>query len=296
MNEYRRLSEMAWPGAAVAFTAATLFVLPCLASDSPAEENEHQPLAATSSLSYWDEGEPRAFLAERTVLGLGYGRVSADVGYGRPFWQWFGLETTGQLTLDSLSAQTGIKAAWMVAEGMFTLRRTYSFVHRALPRKTQVSSDDLRRKGAPGAGYTAIDAGLWGCVPYGRWLGTWELAWVRPLTLNPNELVLEEIQRVVVGSGGVWSGKLGFNVALSERKRAFVGAMGEYLGMVGRHPGTVLRAGPAFWVGITEHTELGGALTWPLHGPDELGFMTGMYGAIGVQYQFASGEPRWHFP
>jgi hypothetical protein len=127
-------------------------------------------------------------------------------------------------------------------------------------------------------------------------MGAWELDWVKPVTLTPGEIVLEEIQRVVVGRGGLWSGKLGLTVAPNRHKRMYFGGMAEAFTLVGRDPKMVYRAGPAFWVGLTEHTELGGYLTWPFYGPDHLGFMTGMYGAIGLQYQIATGEPRPGLP
>lgn len=260
---------------------------------SSALGDESEPMLPST---YWAKGEPRAFVTARAVLGTAYGRAAASAGYGRPYWQWIGLDGVSTLTMDSHSAQAGVRGNYMAVEGMFTLRHTYSFAHRSQRHATSFTDSMLERNGVRGAEYVALDAGAWGCIPYGSWLGAWEFDWVRPLSLGADERVLEEIQRVVIGPDGVWSIKLGLSLALSQSKRSYVGLMVEYLDLVGRQPGDVYRAGPTFWLAVTEHTEIGGYLTWPIYGPDRLGPLTGMYGAIGVQYQMASGEPRWRLP
>lgn len=288
----------ALPSAIAPAVAALIGVSPCrAATPATSEENEaKRGFPAETFPIYWAEGEPRSFIAARGIAGLGYGRAAVDVGYGMPYWKWIGLDAAGILTLDSLSGQAGLRGSWMIAEGFLTVRRTASLTHRAVGAAREVSSETLERNGASGAAYTVIDADLWGCIPFGRFLATWELAWVRPLSLSPGQLVLEEIQRVVVGPEGVVTPKVGINFALTERKKAYLGGMAEYLRLSGRAAGNVYRLGPAFWWGLTDHLELGGYLTWPVHSPDSLGFMTGMYGSLGLQYQFASGEPRPQFP
>jgi len=286
--------------ARVACRVVSAFILAIpIASASASVSEPTAPKASeppTEAPSYWAEGEPRAFVGARGIAGTGYGRVGGSAGYGLPNWQWIGVDSMATLTIDAVMAQAGLRGSFMIIDGMFTLRQTYSFSHRAIGTADRVIDGLIARDGVPGAEYLAIDAGLSGLLPYERLMGTWELSWVRPLSLRANELVLEEIQHVMIGPGGVWSLKLGLNVALTARKRAYLGAMGEYLHLVGRDEPSVYRLGPALWIGLTDHTEIGGVLTWPLHSPDQLGFLNGMYGAIGIQYQFATGEPRLAFP
>jgi hypothetical protein len=245
---------------------------------------------------YWSEGEPRWFVSGRSLLGLGYGRAALDTGYGKPHFVWTGFEVLGCISPQFGSLQAGLVASALIANLAIHYRTTHSFSHHRVDRADHVSSADLEGSARPLAAYSGIDASLWGFVPYRRFLLLWEVTWVRPTSLSQQELVLEEIQRVVIGRHGVFSTKLGSLFALSSTNNWYVGAFADQLTLLGRSNDFVLRFGPAMWAQLTDHLEIAVIVAAPVISPDDLDLLTGTYGTAALVYRFASQEPRSAFP
>ncbi|MGC4067029.1 MAG: hypothetical protein QM784_20810 [Polyangiaceae bacterium] len=144
------------------------------------------------SSPYWSRGAPRLFLSGRLVPGLGFGRLALNAGYGQPHWLWAGPEIIGVVTPYYSAAQAGVHLSAIIVDGLFTWRRTYSFSHGTLPNDASVSSNDLKRWKSPHVDYDAIDASLWGFVPYRRFLFAWEATWVKPLGIARDDLIYEK--------------------------------------------------------------------------------------------------------
>ena len=228
--------------------------------------------------------------------GLGYGRFALTTGYGKPHWLWAGVEGLGTLTPMYTAAQAGLHLSAVIADLMITVRRTYSFGHSFIPTADSVGSDDLAQANQPNAKSTVLDANLWGFLPCGRWLLTWELTYVRPFDQLPSMLLYEEVQRAVITKDGVVTSKLGPMMNLSTTSQIYIGVLAEHLSLLGRRDSLLLRIGPNVWVELSRHWNLFGYLTWPVRGPDHLGAWSGMYGAAGFLYRFATGEPRGRLP
>jgi len=239
---------------------------------------------------YWRVGPARPFISGRAIPGFGYGRFALTTGYGKPHWMWAGAEGLATLTPMYAAVQAGLHLSAVVADLMITVRRTYAFDHTLIPLADSVGSDDLKQANQPTAKSTVIDASLWGFLPYGRWLLTWELTCVRPLGQSSSMLLYEEIQRAVIARDGVVTSKLGPMVNLSGAGQIYVGVLAEHLSLLGRDDSLVFRMGPNVWIQLSNHWDLFGYCTWPVHGPDHLGAWSGMYGAGGFLYRFATGE------
>ena len=254
------------------------------------------PAEMASPAPYWSFGPARPFLSGRAIPGLGYGRFALTIGYGKPHWMWAGAEALATLTPIYSALQAGLHMSAVLADIMLTVRRTYAFGHTLIPMADSVGSADLKQAEQPTAKSTVIDASLWGLLPYGRWLLTWELTYVRPLGQSTSLLLYEEIQRAVIASDGVVTSKLGPMVNLSAAGQIYVGVLAEHLSLLGRTDSLVFRIGPNVWVQLSNHWDLFGYCSWPVHGPDHLGAWSGMYGAGGFMYRFATGEALGRLP
>jgi len=244
----------------------------------------------------WSEGSARPFISGRAIPGFGYGRFALTAGYGKPHWLWAGAEGIATVTPMYAAVQAGLHVSAVVVDLMITVRRTYAFDHTLIPTADSLDSADLKQANQPAVKSTVIDASLWGFVPYGRWLLTWELTYVRPLGQDSSMLLYEEVQRAVIASDGVVTSKLGPMMNLSASGQVYVGVLAEHLSLLGRRDSLVFRIGPNVWIQLSRQWNLFGYCTWPVQGPDHLGAWSGMYGAGGFLYRFATGESRGHAP
>lgn len=285
----------------MACAIASCCIRPCAAESNRAAQGTGAQLALPAtrapevpevhSLPYWSHGEARVFASGRAVAGLGLGRVALNSGYGKPHWLWVGPEMIGAISLYSGSVQAGVHASAVVVDAMVTLRRSYSFSHGRVSDRATVTSRDLHASDASTSRYDCWDMSVWGFVPWRRLLVGWELTYARPISVASGELLYEEVQRAVIGQSGVWTTKLGPMLQPWTTKRYYAGLLAEQLTLVGRSRSIVLRLGPSVWLSLADHWDLYGYLTWPIHGPDALGFWDGMYGSVGVMYRFATGVP-----
>jgi hypothetical protein len=243
-------------------------------------------------MPYWSQGPARPFVSGRVVPGLGFARLALAAGYGKPHWLWAGLEGIGTLTIDCAAAQAGLHLSAVLIDLSVIVRRTAAFEHTFIPVRDSVRSRDLEQANQAGAKSNVVEASLSGALPYGRWLLTWELTYVRPLGQSSSLLLYEEIQRIPITSRGVVTSKLGPMVNLSTGRQFYLGMLAEHLSLLGRNDGLVFRIGPSAWIELSRHWNLFGYVTWPVNGPDHLGAWNGGYGGAGLLYQFATGESR----
>ena len=109
-------------------------------------------------------------------------------------------------------------------------------------------------------------------------------------------LLYEEVQRAVVTRDGVITSKLGPMVNVSSAGQIYVGILAEHLSLLGREDPLLFRMGPNLWAQVSRHWDFFAYASWPVHGPDHLGAWSGMYGAGGFLYRFATGEPQGRTP
>ena len=280
----KSFGRLAWPIACWLCATSTALAFAANENTSPPPAKPSPPAPT------WSLGSVRPFLSGRAIAGFGYGRLALTAGYGKPHWLWVGVEGLAMITPMYTSVQSGLHASGVIADLMVTVRRTYAFDHTLIPMAHSIGSDDLEQAHQPAAQSTALDASVWGFLPYGRWLVTWELTYVRPFGQDPSMLLYEEIQRAVVTREGVVTSKIGPMVNLSTAGQIYVGILAEHLSLLGRADPLVFRIGPNLWFQLSRKWNLYGYAAWPVHGPDHLGAWSGMYGAAGFLYRFATGE------
>jgi len=277
-------------------TLSTLHAAISYAADAPRPDSNVEGHAAaapaSSNLPYWAYGNTRLFLSGRAVGGLGFARLALNAGYGKPHWFWAGPEVILAVTPDYLSGQGGLHLSAFVADLTISFRRTSPFQHNWLNVADSIQYSELSRGTGRRATPTLLDASLWGFIPYGQLLLTWELTYVKPFAQSNANLLYEEIQHVVITKDGVLTTKLGPMLAPFESKRFYLGALAEHLSMFGRTNPLAFRVGPSVWARLTDHAEFALYLTLPVKSPDSLGLWGGMYGSVAVVYRFATQEQQ----
>lgn len=182
----------------------------------------------------------------------------------------------------------------VLAEFTLALRRSYAFSDTFIPAADSVRAGDLDQPNRPAARSTTIDASLWGFIPYRRLLLTWKLTYVRPLGQSASALHFEEAQRVVVSREGLVTSKLGPMVRPMKSHELYAGFLVEHFSLLGRSDSLVFRIRPSFWANLSDHWDLFGCLTWPVHGPDHLGVYASPCGTIAAVYRFATHDSQSH--
>src|SRR4051812_33081801 len=77
-------------------------------------------------LSYWDQGNPRAFVSGRLELGL-YVKQQIAVGYGQPNWFSVSAEAFGISTFSFGGGYAGIRGSLPFLDLRLGTRYTYSY-------------------------------------------------------------------------------------------------------------------------------------------------------------------------
>src|SRR5712692_1144358 len=115
-------------------------------------------------LDYWEKGRPRAFVALQPAVGLGYGQLTAQAGWGRPSWIWGGAEGLAFLSPSFVAASGGVKLDLLAITLRAGVRRTFSISHGLLPEANAHSIDEFN-SASPRAAYTTLELELSGGVP-----------------------------------------------------------------------------------------------------------------------------------
>jgi hypothetical protein len=269
---------------------------PARPSSPPTEQNRGiQAEQPDPNQPYFSQSKPRWFFSSRALVGLGFGRLTLNSGYGKPHFIWAGPEFSSALSPEFAALFAGAHVSIALIDLEVFARRTYPFTRGRITDTRTVTSEQLEGSDTRPPNDT-LDATLSGVVPYRALLGCWETTYIRPLHLDDEELVYDEMQRIVVGSRGLLTLKLAPMFRVLPRDRLYVGVMVEYLSLLGRDDPTTLRVGPTFWSKLTNHLELGSYLTWPVVGSDRLDVLDSTFGTIALVYKFATGDPWSHFP
>jgi hypothetical protein len=230
----------------------------------------------------WKDGARRTFVAGELAGGL-VAKAQVMVGRGRPHWSWVGAEALALSTVEFGALYAGARARLPFLDVTLGARRTRSYVHprlAAMPAHATIDGDGAAR-------VTSLDASALAYAPApAGYLMLWGDL-VRPLGIDGGEHVFEEMQRAVVGDGLTLAVRASYLVAL-DHGRLLVGPMGEHVRLGGRGAG-VWRVGVAGFWDLTPRWQAALVLTAPVSGPDELGFIDGMWGTGVMRFRWASG-------
>lgn len=253
----------------------------CLGEGAAKEEEPSAPL-----YEYWAEQTARPFVAGQAGVGA-FNQVTAQVGYGRPFWIWGGLQTQIASTTEFGSILVGPRFDAILLNLMVDVRRTWAYSRR---RSETASAYDAFGEGDdPRNHYTSLDAWIWGYVPLGRLLGYWEFSSVYAFSDPSPYAIFEEYYRLTL------EGQLGMmaRTVLQMKfydERILVGPAADVALSPSRSP--LVRVGASFSWQFTSHLSLQMLLTLPVASPDNFDAFTQSWGLARVSYSFATGEPR----
>lgn len=247
------------------------------------------------TLSPWDEGAPRPFVAGHLDVGAVFARPQLQLGYGQPHWKWFGVEAYALTTNGFFGLYAGTRASLPFLDFTMGVRDTWSYVRSFLPQRDTYEASDVDRSRAGHARYLAIDYELSGVVPLPGGYLVWGFLGASVLDAPASVHVFEESLRVVMRPPFAGNFRGGYVLALGRQQEVKAGALSETLVIPGRDA-TVVRLGPVATVRVTPHMEALLVLTGVVHGPDALGIWGGSYGFFGVRYRWATGERATDFP
>jgi hypothetical protein len=116
------------------------------------------------TLSYWDQGDPRFFVAARAEGGL-YAKPQISVGYGKPYWINVSAEAYGISTTSFGAGYAGIRGSLPFLDLRIGARYTYSYYRSFLPPKESYVAEDVSRPSGPLARYPSLETELSGIFP-----------------------------------------------------------------------------------------------------------------------------------
>ncbi len=250
---------------AIALTAARGAHTLALAEDPPSGEPDR----------------PGLFVSGELVAG-GVVKAQLAAGWGQPHVVWAGAEVFALTTTEFGAMYGGLRGHLRFLDATLGVRETAAYQHGLLPVQARYDSTDAP---GPAARYASIDASA---VAYGPVPRGYVMAWVDlvvPLGIPKAQRLFEEYERVVVGPGATIAARLAYLAAFAD-DTVLVGPMGEGVRMGGRDASCWRIGGAVFWT-IRPRWSLYTVLTTPVAGRDDLGAWEGLWGTVGVRYQWA---------
>jgi hypothetical protein len=254
-----------------------------VAPSPPAAGGTEQAVVAR----YWELGRPRVFLATSLEAGYAYVRPRFALGYGRPYWQWVGLEAYPLVSLGGVGQYAGIAASfpWVSfrAGGRYYLPFSRSFL---LPRDS-FGRIDIESLEGPTADYLALEGEVTGTLPAPAGSLFAVLTGYHTLLVPDGYYMFEESLRAVMEPPWIWRARLGYLLALLRDAAFRIGPAAEVIGLPGRGE-LVVRAGVVASVAINAHLEAQASFIPVIVSPDTLGLAGGDFGQLGVRFRWAT--------
>lgn len=225
-------------------------------------------------------------------VGVPYAQAQLFAGYGKPHWQWAGLEARASTTMSYAAGFLGLHGVLPFLDGSIGVRDTYAYDRSFLLPRARHGNEDIESAHGANARYLALDLELSGVVPVPGGFLAWDAFATRTLDAPAERELYEELLRVIMRPP--IAAQLRFGYALRVASSSF-GPVADLLAIPHRE-GPVVRVGGAAEVPITDHLRAEALLTIVVRSPDGLDVLDGAAGVLGVRYQWASGEQSPRFP
>lgn len=249
----------------------------------------------TGRRPYWGGGHTRSFLSSVLELGPFYGRAQLALGYGKPHWQWIGVEGQTGITTTGGSEYAGLHAAspWGGARvgGRYLFPTTQYFLEKQdsyMQRETEFSV-------GPRSRYVALEAELTGAFPLLRGSVFAVASGLYVLGVPAAYNIYEESLHVVMAAPYLWRGRLGYVYAFGLNGALRVGAAAELIANPGREA-YIVRAGPVLALALTHHLDVSATVLGVVSSPDSLRLRGAEIGQFGFRYRWATGDRYREFP
>lgn len=244
---------------------------------------------------YWSAGPRRIFFAANFDVGVIYGRTEANIGWGKPFYSWGGIETSTRLTPGGITFYGGPRLTIPHLQLRMGLRHYSSTDNNyLLPRQTY-ERVQLDRDVEPRAHYSSLDAEVTVDAP----LPVGTISFTASLNdifgVDHGYFVLDDALRVIVDPPWVWRTRLAYLVNVGKWEDMGVGGAVELIG-VPQRDATFVRLGPVVTVSLTHHLQATGAAGFVVAGRDHIGLAGADLGQIGLRYRWATGDLWPEFP
>lgn len=246
-------------------------------------------------LSPWDHGSARAFVAGRIDAGIVFARPAFMLGYGRPHWEWFGVEAYALTTNSFGAVYAGTRASLPFLDFTIGVRDTLSYRRSFLPQRASYVADDVDAAHGPRARYLSLDVELTGVVPLLGGYVLWGFVSTTILDAPKDVLVFDESLRVVMRQPAAIDFRFGYIHAIGREGPLKLGVLSETIALPHRD-GPVERIGPLGTLSLTDHTEVVAVFTVAVWSPDALGILHSPYGFLGLRYRWATGDQQPSFP
>jgi hypothetical protein len=205
------------------------------------------------TLSYWDQGDPRFFVAARAEAGL-YAKPQISVGYGKPYWINASAEAYGISTTSFGAGYAGIRGSLPFLDLRIGARYTYSFYRSFLPPKESYVAEDVSRPAGPLARYPSLETELSGIFPaFAGYL--FPVVTIYRIVDTPADMyVFDESLRGVLKPPWIIGLRLGYVKNFGHDDFIKAGVLSELVLLPGR-TGSIVRLGPAALVTLTDHLD-----------------------------------------
>jgi hypothetical protein len=230
----------------------------------------------------------RPFLAGSLEAGYAYARPVFIAGFGRPFWQWLGVETYPLLSLRGLGHYVGVSGGVPGLTFRAGSRYFYPFSRTFLEPRSHYTRSDIDVLKGPRAEYQTFEGELnattrlWSGSAFGSILAQ------RIQLVPEGYLLFEESLRVIARPPWVFRGRFGYLLALGHASAIRVGIAGDVIALPGRDE-LVIRGGLLGSVLVSADLEAQASFIPVLLSPDSLGLSGGDFGQLGVRFRWATG-------
>jgi hypothetical protein len=256
-------------------------------------------------LPFWNAGAARPFVAATFDAGVIYLRPTLAVGYGKPHWQWIGVEGYGSIASSGGSEYVGIRAALPFVELRGGVKYTFDVSQYFLVPRETYSRDQAEQALGPKERYLTYEVELSGSIPLPRsaLFGGVTLGAVnqvpdffpRGSTRPVQYYVFEDSVHAIIDPPAFVRGRFGYLVRFGFDENLKLGVASDLVYSPGRDAAT-FRVGPVFAVTLSHHLDASASFLLAAAGTDSLGLQSGDFTTIGLRYRWATGD-RWpEFP
>jgi hypothetical protein len=255
------------------------------ARDSPLDAT---PMGA-DPMRHWQLNPVRPFVQATAEIGFIYARPSLAVGYGRPHYQWAGVELLPQIAPGFAGLYVGARAAFPWLEVRAGARFVRPLFRPQLEPRASHDLRDLERDEGTVDPYVTYELEALPELRLGPGyaVGTFTALAIRGF--SPDRHVFEENLRVIVARPVVLRARAGYLFDVKPLARARLGAAAEIIHVPGRDM-VVVRAGLMGLWRLHEQIDVVAHLLPVIASPDRLGLLGADFWQLGVRYRWATPD------
>ncbi|HEY4116806.1 MAG TPA: hypothetical protein VGM56_03070 [Byssovorax sp.] len=292
----RRAAAASVLAASLAFATRARAQLPTTSARTLGEQTPSgAALGISQKLPFWGAGATRFFVATTFELGVLNTRETVAIGYGKPHWQWIGVDGYTSVATQGGTNYAGVHVATPYVELRAGARYAFDIGQYFLVPRDQFTRYDVADEGQPVQRYLAYESELSIGVPLPS-SALFGIATVTHFDGAPQGYwIFDDVLHTVFAPPWGIRGRVGYYLRTGIDENLKLGAAVELIDSPDRNSVT-FRAGPVAALTLTHHTDLTASFMAVIAARDELGLLGGEFTTIGIRYRWASGD-RWpEFP